>query len=189
MHSLPAGGSGTVLTTTLASGSVTSVTQALVRDLQPYFGGTMRVLNAIEDRSGAQVQASFSAQLGGVPVIGLLAVAEEGTWAHAVVIFDESRALAESLNRLMRVARADGEGASTASPEALTRTTVPDGSVNIDLAPGWVIRRADKGAMDIQGQAPGSGMSLGAVSTVPFTSADPAEALVIMAQQAGRAQL
>ncbi len=189
MRSLPTNGSGTVLTTTLAGGSATGQTQALVRDLQPYFGGTMRVLNAIEDLSGAQVQASFSAQFRGAPVFGLLAVVAEGSEARAVVIFDESRALAESMDRLMRVASGGSPDAGTSAPqEQLTRTPVPDGSGNIDLAPGWVIRYANKGAMDIQGPVPGSGMSLGSVLTVPYTSADPAEALVIMAQQAGRAQ-
>jgi hypothetical protein len=42
--------------------------------------------------------------------------------------------------------------------------------------------------MDIQGPVPGSGMSLGAVLTVPFTSYDPAEALVKGARLLGQMQ-
>ncbi len=191
MRSLPTGGSGSVLTSTLSgSSSATAMTQALVRGMQPYFGGTMRVLHAIGDRRDAQIQASFSARVGSVPVIGLLGVATQGSSARAVVIFDASRALPGSIERLVRAATsgASGGGNTSVPVEQLTRTPVPDGSGNIDLAPGWVIRHANKGAMDIQGPLPGSGMSLGAVLTVPYTSADPAQALVMMAQGAGRMQ-
>jgi hypothetical protein len=187
MRSLPTGGSGSVLTTTLAgSGSAATMTKALVQGLQPYFGGTLRVLHAIADRNDAQVQASFTARVGSVPVIGLLDVASQGSSARAVVLFDASRALPGSIDRLVRVATS-GAGPS-ATPEQLVRTAVPDGSGTIDLAPGWLIRFAKQGAMDIQGPLPGSGMSLGAVLTVPYTSADPAQALVMMAQGVGRMQ-
>lgn len=190
MRSLPTGGSGSVFTTTLSGGrGATTMTQALVRGMQPYFGGTMRVLHAIGDRNDGQVQASFSARIGSVPVIGLLGVAAEGGSARAVVLFDASRALPGSIERLVRVATGAGSGGGAAAPvERLTRTPIPDGSGNIDLAPGWVIRYAKQGAMDIQGPTAGAGMSLGAVLTVPFTSADPAQALVMMAQQMGRMQ-
>jgi hypothetical protein len=192
MRSLSTGGSGSVFTTRLSgSRSATALGQALVRGMQPYFGGTMHVLHAVGDRSDTQVQASFSAKLGGVPVIGLLGVASEAGGGRAIVLFDASRALPSSLERLVRVATSAGSGGgggSAAAPEPLTRTPVPDGSGTIGLAPGWVIRHAYKGAMDIQGPLPGSGMSLGAVIPVPFTSADPAQALVMMAQGMGRSQ-
>ncbi len=188
MRSLPTGGTGSVFTKTLSgSANAAALTQGLVRGMQPYFGGTMRVLHAIGDRSGTQVQASFSARLGNVPVIGLLGVASSGSEARAVVLFDASRALPGSIDRLVRVATgSSGETASMAAPEPLTRTRVPDGSGTIDLAPGWVIRHAQQGAMDIQGPVAGAGMSLGAVLTVPFTSADPAEALVMIARAQGQ---
>lgn len=192
MQSLPTGGSGTVFTTTLdGSGGAAALTQALVRGLQPYFGGTVRILHAIADNADAQVQASFSATLGGMPVIGLLGVSRDGSGARAVVMFDAAKAMPTSIDRLVQVATAanpNGGSGSAPAAEPLTRTPVPDGSGTIDLGPGWVIRYANKGAMDIQGPAQGSGMSLGSVLTVPFTSADPAEALVMMAQQSGRAQ-
>lgn len=193
MRSLPTGGSGSVFTTTLnGSRSATAMGQALVKGVQPYFGGTMRVLNAVGDRSDSQVQASFTARLNGEPVFGILGVSADGSSARAVLIFDASRTLPGSIERLIRVATSDGSGGGTggraAAPEPLNRTRVPDGSGTIDLAAGWVIRHAGKGAMDIQGPAPGSGMSLGAVLTVPYTSSDPAQALVTMAQQLGRSQ-
>ncbi|NJL16988.1 MAG: hypothetical protein HC938_07130, partial [Nitrospira sp.] len=107
-----------------------------------------------------------------------------------MIIFDGARAFPGSIDRLVRVATGGGtvSTGTAPAPEPLTRTRVPDGSGTIDLGPGWVIRHAQQGAMDIQGPVPGSGMSLGAVLTVPFTSADPAEALVAMARQMGRAQ-
>jgi hypothetical protein len=190
MHSLPTGGSGSVFTTTLnGSRSATAMSKALVRGVQPYFGGTMRVLHAIGDRNDSQVQASFTARLGGVPVLGILGVATQGTTARAVVILDASRALPGSIDRLVRVATSgSGGGGTAAALEPLTRTRVPDGSGTIDLGPGWVIRYASKGAMDIQGPVTGAGMSLGAVLTVPYTSSDPAQALVMMSQQMGRSQ-
>jgi N-acyl-D-aspartate/D-glutamate deacylase len=190
MRSLATGGSGSVFTTVLTgSSNATAMAQALVRGAQPYFGGTMRVLHAIGDRSGTQIQASFSAKVGAVPVIGLLGVATDGGAARAVLIFDGARTFPRSIDRLVRVATSGGTAAGAApAVEPLTRTRVPDGSGTIDLGPGWVIRHAQQGAMDIQGPIAGSGMSLGAVLTVPFTSADPAEALVAMARQMGRAQ-
>ena len=192
MSPLDAGGSGHVFTVTLdGSSSASATTQVLLQRLQPYFNGTARVLHAIGDPSGSQIQASFSATHNGTRVIGLLAVRAQGNSARAVVLFDEARALSGSIDRLMQVAMNDGGGdggqrAATVAPVALTRTSVPDGSGTIDLGPGWIIRHAYQGAMDVQGPLPGSGMSLGAVMPVPFTSADPTEALVMMSQAMGR---
>ncbi|MDZ7632170.1 MAG: hypothetical protein U5K74_12710 [Gemmatimonadaceae bacterium] len=189
MRSLATGGSGSVITTTLSgSRSAATLTQGLVRDLQRYFGGTLRVLNAIGDRNDTQVQASFRATQGGTPVLGLLAITTEGGSPRAVVMFDAARALPSSIDRLVRVATSPSGGSGPAATVPLTRTPVPDGSGAIDLGPGWVIRYASKGAMDIQGPLPGSGMSLGSVLTVPATSPDPAQALVIGARQLGRMQ-
>jgi hypothetical protein len=189
MRSLPTGGSGTVLTATPGGNrSASALTQGLVRDLQRYFGGTLRVLNAFSDHGDTQLQASFRAAQGGTPVLGLLAITTEGGSPRAVVMFDAARALPSSIDRLVRVATGAGGGGTAAPAVALTRTPVPDGSGAIDLGPGWVIRYASKGAMDIQGPLPGSGMSLGTVLTVPFTSPDPVQALVIGARQLGRMQ-
>ena len=192
MRSISTNGTGTVLTTTMSgSNSATQMSQALLRGIQSYFDRAPRVLHAIGDRTDTQVQASFSAQLGGVPVLGLIGVSTGGNAARAVVLFDAQRAFPGSITRLVHAATTGtstpgGGGAAAAATVALRRTAIPDGSGNIDLAPGWVIRHAYKGAMDIQGPLPGSGMSLGAVIPVPYTSSDPAQALVMMTQQAAR---
>ncbi|MCC6242646.1 MAG: hypothetical protein IT353_07375 [Gemmatimonadaceae bacterium] len=191
MSPLDAGGSGQVFTVTLAGGASASVTtQELLQRLQPYFGGTARVLHAIGDPSGSQIQASFSAMRGGTRVMGLLAIRADNNTARAVVLFDEARSLSGSIDRLLQVAMNDvgGGGARTAvvATVALTRTPIPDGSGTIDLGPGWIIRHAYQGAIDVQGPLPGSGMSLGAVMPVPFTSSDPTEALVMMSQATSR---
>lgn len=188
MSSLPTGGSGRVLSTRLSgSHSATRMFQGLMIGIRGYFDATPRVLNAFRDPADSQVQASFISSLQGVPVMGLIGVATQGTNAKAVVLFDRARAFAGSVDRLVRVATGGGTGGGAANIP-MTRTPLPDGSGSIDLAAGWVIKYANQGAADIAGPIPGSGMSLGAVLTVPYTSSDPAQALVMMAQQAGRAQ-
>jgi hypothetical protein len=189
MRSLSTGGTGTVLTTSLSgSNSASQMTQALLRGVQSYFDRAPRVLHAIGDQSDTQVQASFSAQLGGVPVLGLIGVSTSGGAARAVVLFDAQRAFPGSIARLVRAATSGTSGGGGSSDVALTRTPIPDGSGNIGLAAGWVIRHAYKGAIDVQGPVPGSGMSLGAVIPVPYTSSDPAQAMVMMTEQMSRAQ-
>ena len=145
-----------------------------------------RCCHAIGDRSDERVQASFSAQLGGVPVLGLIGVSTQGGTARAVVLFDAHRAFPNSIARLVRVATSRTSGGGGAADVALTRTPIPDGSGNIGLASGWVIRHAYKGAIDVQGPLPGSGMSLGAVIPVPYTSSDPAQAMVMQTAQTTR---
>ena len=190
MRSLSTGGTGTVLTSTMSgSASATQLSAAVLRGVRSYFDQAPRVLHAIGDRTDTQVQASFSAQLGGVPVLGILGVSTSGGAARAVMLFDAQRAFPGSLARLVSVATAAAPGnASAADAAPLTRTSIPDGSGTIGLASGWIIRHAYKGAIDVQGPVAGSGMSLGAVITVPYTSADPAQAMVMMTEMTSRAQ-
>ncbi len=190
MSSLPTGGSGRVLATRLSgSRSATKMFQALMIGIDGYFDAKPRVLNAFRDPADAQLQASFRTSLRGVPVMGLIGVATQGTNARTVVLFDQTRAFADSVDRLVRVATGQNGGAAGAPANIpMTRTPLPDGSGSIDLAAGWVIKYANQGATDIAGPVPGSGMSLGAVLTVPYTSSDPAQALVMMAQQMARTQ-
>ena len=196
MNSLPTGGSGRVLATRLSgSRSATKMFQALMIGMNGYFDNAPRVLNAFRDPADSQVQASFRTSLGGASVMGLIGVATQGTNARAIVLFDQTRAFAGSVDRLVRVATGGGQtgggqtgGAGAPANIPMTRTPLPDGSGSIDLAAGWVIKYANQGATDIAGPVPGSGMSLGAVLTVPYTSSDPAQALVMMAQQAARSQ-
>ena len=63
-----------------------------MRGTPSYFGRQPRVLHAIGDCTDTQVQASSSAQLGGVPVLGLTRVSTSGNAARAVVLFDAQRA-------------------------------------------------------------------------------------------------
>ena len=191
MKSLPAGGSGQVFMTTLSgSQSAKQLAQGLLRGVQDYFGGSAEILQAIADPGDTRVQAAFRAQRDGRPVMGMLAIEVRGGSAPAVLVFDEAPAFAGSIDRLMSVAMANnsGDSARNPEPEPLVRTPIPDGSGNIDLAQGWVIRYARQGALDIQGPTPGSGMSLGAVAPVPLTSLDPLEALRIGTEQIGQAQ-
>lgn len=191
MRSLATSGSGHVFTTTLnGSRSAQQLAQALMQGMQAYFGGSAHLLQAIADPSDTRVQAAFSAQRDGVPVMGVLAITVRGESGQAVVMFDEKRALGGSIDRLMQVAASggadDGSGGAPPAPEPLTRTPIPDGSGSIDLAPGWVIRFAQKGAMDISGPTPGAGMSLGAVAPMPLYSYDPVEALQRMTDAMSR---
>ncbi|MCC7051891.1 MAG: hypothetical protein IT355_01405 [Gemmatimonadaceae bacterium] len=195
MRSLPTDGSGQVFTTTLSgSRSARQLAQGLIRGMQEYLGGSAQLLQAISDPGDTRLQAAFSAQRDGTPLMGLILIEVEGDGGRAVVMLDERQAMAGSVDRLMRVASLGGPaGAAEADApveDRLTRTPLPDGSGHIDLGPGWVIRFADKGAVDIQGPVPGSGMSLGAVAPVPLTSYDPVEALrrgtEMLGQQAGK---
>jgi hypothetical protein len=186
MSSLQTNGSGRVLSTKLSgSSSATKMFQALMIGIKGYFDATPRILNALRDPRDSQVQASFTASINRVPVMGLMGVATQGKQARAVILFDASRAFAGSVNRLVTVAT--GGGANTANVQ-LTRVSFPDGSGSIGLAPGWELKFAGQGAADIAGPQPYSGMSIGANLTVPYTSDDPAQAIQMMAQQAAQQQ-
>jgi hypothetical protein len=187
MQSIPTGGSGRILAVSWSgSSSARAMAQVAVRGIQPYFNGSARILNAIGDNADTQIQAAFKARLDGVPVTGLLGVSTQGGAVRAVVLFDASQALPRSIDRLMRVATQGGgtaSGGTVVAAQPLTRTRIPDGSGTIGLAQGWRINYAYKGAMDIFSPYPNSGMSLGAVLTVPYTSRDPVQAFVMMSQQ------
>jgi len=192
MRRLPSGGSGHVFMTTLTgSASARQFMQGLLQGVQPYFGGSAQMLQAIANPDDTRLQVAFRAERDGKPVMGMLAIEVHGDAAPAVMVFDDASAFAGSIDRLMSVAMSEGTaraGGSAPAEEALNRTPIPDGSGNIDLARGWVIRFAQKGAMDIQGPVPGSGMSLGAVAPVPYTSLDPVEALRTTVAQIGQQQ-
>jgi hypothetical protein len=184
MSSWPTSGSGRVLSTKMSgSPSATKMFQALMVGIKGYFDAAPKVLNAFRDPLDNQVQASFSASINRVSVTGLIGVATQGKQARAVILFDASRDFAGSVNRLVMVAT--GGGAPAANVQ-LTRVGFPDGSGSIGLAPGWELMYASQGAADIRGPQPGTGMSIGANLTVPYTSSDPAQALQIMAQEQGK---
>lgn len=182
MNSLPTNGSGRVLTTTLSgSASATKLFRALLVGVQGYFDATPRILNALRDPRDTSIQASFRATMNGSSVTGLIALAVQGTKARAVLLFDATPAFAGSVTRLIAVA--SGGAPSSAAQVKLTRVNFPDGSGSIGLAQGWTLKYAAQGAADIAGPVPGSGMSIGANLIVPFTSSDPAQALVLMAKR------
>jgi hypothetical protein len=187
MSSWPTNGSGRVLSTKMSgSSSATKLFQALMIGVKGYFDATPKVLNAFRDPRDSQVQASFTASINRVPIMGLMGVATQGNQARAVILFDASRDFANSVNRLVMVAT--GGGGAPAANVQLTRVNFPDGSGSIGLAPGWELKFAGQGAADIKGPQPGTGMSIGANLIVPYTSDDPAQALQIMAQQAAQQQ-
>ena len=181
--SLPSNGSGRVLTSRLSgSASATKMYQALLIALRGYFDAPPSVLNAFRDSRDTMLQLAFRSRIAGVNVTGLIGVATSGTNARAVVLYDSSAAFAGSVNRLVGVAVAGGNGGAAANI-TLTRVAFPDGSGSIGLARGWTLKYAAQGAADIAGPVAGSGMSIGANLTVPFTSSDPAQALVLMARR------
>lgn len=188
MRELPTTGSGHVFTSTLTgSRSAHQLAQGVLQGMQQYFGGTARLLQAIADPADARLQAAFSAELRGQPVLGMMTIDVAGESARAVVLFDARRNFAGSIDQLLQVA-SGGAGPAGAVPasEPMTRTPIPDGSGSIDLAQGWAIRYAQKGAIDISGPMPGAGMSLGAVASMPLSSYDPVEALQRMTEAAAR---
>jgi hypothetical protein len=185
MSSWPTNGSGRVLSTKMSgSSSATKMFKALMIGIKGYFDATPKVLNAFRDPRDSQLQASFTASINRVPVMGLMGVATQGNQARAVILFDASRDFAGSVNRLVTVAT----GGASAANVQLTRASFPDGSGSIGLAPGWQLMYASQGAADLKGPLPFSGMSIGTNLTVPYTSDDPAQAIQMMAQQAAQQQ-
>lgn len=188
MSSWPTNGSGRVLSTKMSgSPSATKMFQALMTGVKGYFDATPRILNAFRDPRDSQVQASFTASINRVPVMGLMGVATQGNQARAVILFDASRDFANSVDRLVMVATGGGGGAPAANVP-LTRVNFPDGSGSIGLAPGWQLMYANQGAADIKGPQAGTGMSIGANLIVPYTSEDPVKAIQIMAKQQAQQQ-
>jgi hypothetical protein len=185
MTSLGTNGSGRIFAAQLSGGSATKTFKTLILGVKSYFDTTPQILNAFRNARDTQIQASFRASVAGVPVLGLIGVATQGSKAKAVVLFDSTRVFGNSLGRLLTVASGGG---ATNTNIALTRVTFPDNSGSIGLAPGWELKYASQGAADIAGPIAGSGMSIGANLTVPYTSSDPAQALAIAAKQMAQQQ-
>ncbi|MGD9536040.1 MAG: hypothetical protein AB7P52_01460 [Alphaproteobacteria bacterium] len=177
------------------SNSATKLMQAFVTGVADYFDAPPRVEAAMRDGADRRAEAAFSAGLGRVPVRGVLTVMAQGEGGQGIMIIDYADRLAQSYDALNAP---QGGGAGPAPTPPLQQVRIPDGSGTIGLAPGWRIRNAYDGAVDIDG--PGgayfglAGRSL--LTTEPYaqmfpqmpyvSSLDPVQGLYEVAAQSQR---
>jgi hypothetical protein len=136
--------------------SATVTAQGILANLRGYFDDAPAIASAARDDRDSQVQALFTASIGGVPVNGVIGIELNGGGGIAAVIFDRAGFLGDSYLRL--------RGKSTASQLPLQRTSLADGST-IGLPQGWRVVASGKGTVDLAGPNNES-ISLGAAAPV-----------------------
>jgi hypothetical protein len=169
MAEVPTGtAAGRILTSRMGgTASARKMLQALRMVSAEYFDGPPKVTRAFGDPADRSVQAAFTAKLKGVPVRGVIAVAmdpEGGDGGQGTILFGEAKGFAKSFPAL--AAKQGGGGAkpapaAAAPPVRLTPQSLPDGSGQISLPPGFRVTGAYQGTADIVGPD-GAVMALGA---------------------------
>ena len=114
-----------------------------------YFDQPFVVTRAFADHGDRNLQAAFTARLGGVPVRGVAAVHLAGGGGQGTLLFDNAGTFARSFHAL--TARQGGGTGGSPAPETLTPRDAPDGSCRISLPPGYRITGSYKGCLDIVG--------------------------------------
>ena len=170
MVELPSGGVGRILTSQMSgTASARKMLMALHRGIEGYFDARPVVTAAFADVADQNLQAAFTAKLGGVPVRGVMAIQMRGDSGQATLIFDRWAAFPQTFARLAQGIGETGSGeggrGGAPAPVQLTPTQLPDGSGQISLPPGWRITGAYKGTVDAVGPN-GEGMSLGGPNAV-----------------------
>ncbi|GEM_PF-1508563 len=169
-------GTGRILAGTF-QGNARSAAKALCAALglvRGYFDGGMRVTAAVGARDDRQAMAFFEARLGRSPVrgLGILGLNPAGGGGVAI-LFDQANQFAASFRRLTAMLRGV-QVPGGQSEVRLQSVRFPDGTGSIGVAPGWQMRNAANGAVDLAGPG-GAAMGLGGlfpVGTYPMAGSD-----------------
>lgn len=203
MNEIAQAGTGRVFTTTFSgSNSATALMKALLTGVAPHFDSAPQLNGAVANRMDNQAQAAFSATMNGAPVRGILIVNAAGGVATGYMVLDYAQQLAQSIGPMMQqvapqiMGGAPGGATTTARPvPQLQQVQIPDGSGTVGLPPGWRIRNAYNGAVDIDGP---NGVYLGLAGRTLYTtpqyaqmfpdmfyvsSVDPGQAIMEITQQ------
>lgn len=168
MLELPSGGAGRVLTSRMSgTPSARKMLTALLVGIDGYFDARPALAAAFADAADQNLQAAFTARLGGVPLRGVMAIQMRGDTGQATLLFDRAESFSQTFARLTQAVSqpAQGGASSASAPPQLTPTQFPDGSGRISLPQGWHIINSAKGAVDAQGPN-GELMSLGGTMAV-----------------------
>jgi hypothetical protein len=156
MAELPTGGAGRVLASRMSgTASARKMLSALLIGIDGYFDTRPTMTAAFADAGDQNLQAAFTAQLGGVPVRGVMAVQMRGDAGQATLLFDRAASFPQTFPRLAQLiaqpAGGGGGGGGGPAPVQLTPTQLPDGSGQISLPPGWRVTNSYKGTVDAVG--------------------------------------
>lgn len=204
MSEIAQAGTGRVFTTTFSgSTSATALMRALLTGIATHFDQAPQLNGAVANRMDNQAQVAFSAAMNGAPVRGLLIVNVAGGVANGYMVLDYAQALAQSIGPMMQqvapqIMGGGGQVGAANAPRPvpqLQTVQIPDGSGTVGLPPGWRIRNAYNGAVDIDGP---NGVYLGLAGRSLYTTAqyaqmfpdmfyvsslDPGQAIMDIAQQ------
>jgi hypothetical protein len=163
------GNIGQALTASFGAGpSARAAFRSVLRQASGYFDGAPSLLSGAGDAADTQVQASFRASFNNTPITGLLQVTTTNGRASAMLFFDRPDLLRQSLPAMAKQVAANAPkspGGGVPERPQLVRTTLPDNSGVISLAPGWKITGAYKGTVDATGPN-GEILSLGGYQQV-----------------------
>jgi len=155
MIELQTGGVGRILTSRMSgTPSARKMLSALRIGVEGYFNEPPVVTAAFADAADQNLQAAFTARLGGAPVRGVMAIQMRGETGQATLIFDRWAAFPQTFARLAQGVgeQAGGTGGGGARQTVqLTPTRLPDGSGQISLPPGWRVTNSYKGTVDAVG--------------------------------------
>ncbi len=154
MLELQTGGVGRVLTSRMSgTPSARKMLLALFMGIDGYFDSRPVLTAAFADSADQNLQAAFTARLGGVPVRGVMAIQMQGGAGQATLMFDEWNSFPQTFARLAQSVSQPAGGGGEGAPQQvqLTPTQLPDGSGRIGLAQGWRVVNSYKGTVDVQG--------------------------------------
>lgn len=154
MIEMPTGGVGRVLTSQMSgTRSARKMLMALGMGIDGYFDARPILTAAFADNSDQNLQAAFTAKLGGVPVRGVIAIQMRGETGQATLMFDRWTSFPQTFSRLAQLTAgpAGGPAGGAPAPIQLTPTLLPDGSGRISLPPGWRVTNSYKGTVDAVG--------------------------------------
>lgn len=180
MSEIAQAGTGRVFTTTFSgSNSATALMKALITGIAPHFDSAPQLNGAVANRADNQAQAAFSATMNGAPVRGIIIVNVAQGVATGYMVLDYAQQLAQSIGPMMQQlapqimggAPAGANNAPRPVPQLQT-VQIPDGSGTVGLPPGWRIRNAYNGAVDIDGP---NGVYLGLAGRTLYTTAQYAQ--------------
>lgn len=168
MMELPSN-AGRILTSRMSgTTSARKMLIALRMAVADYFDSNITLTSAFADKADQNLQASFFAKLGGVPVRGVIAIEMHGSSGQTTMIFDQSLKFSQTFARMAEIVEEAPAQKTESAPmpvPQLTMTSLLDGSGQMGLAPGWRITGSYKGTVDVVGPS-GEMMGLGGYAVV-----------------------